>query len=297
METLANCPLCGSSHLSPFMVCKDYTVSNEDFNLVQCHDCQFVFTNPRPTLEEIGKYYQSQAYISHSDTQKGLLSWLYHQVRRRALRQKLALLEARAMHLPKTLLDYGCGTGYFLQTCKEAGWKIDGIEPDEKARTSAQERINTVLQSSIHAGHFAESTYSIITLWHVLEHIHDLKSTLRSLRAMLAPQGKILIAVPNLQANEALHYKENWAAFDVPRHLYHFTPNTMRFLLKQVGLQVQETLPMRYDAYYASLLSEKYQTGKVRYWQGFWQGYRSNQKANRNLETHSSLIYVASPSL
>ncbi len=294
METLEHCPLCGSRHLLPFMVCKDYTVSGEHFNLVQCEDCQFVFTNPRPTKAEIGAYYEAQAYISHSDTQQGLLSWLYHRVRRKALRQKLRLLEARVAHLPKTLLDYGCGTGYFLQTCLQAGWQVDGIEPDSGAIAMAKERTHPDLQITLDTPYFADRQYSIITLWHVLEHIHALKETLRALREKLHPQGKLLIAVPNLQANEALHYKEHWAALDVPRHLYHFTPNTMRFLLKQAGLQVREILPMRYDAYYASLLSEKYQTGKVRYWQGFWQGYRSNHKANTHPETHSSLIYVAS---
>lgn len=295
METLVHCPLCGSSHLLPYKVCKDHTVSGEEFALVQCEDCRFVFTNPRPTEAEIGKYYQSQAYISHSDTQQGLLSWLYHQVRRRALRQKLGLLEQRIEHLPKTLLDYGCGTGYFLQTCLQAGWSVDGIEPDEGARASAQEKVHTNLQASLQASYFEKQQYSIITLWHVLEHIHTLKDTLRELRQHLHPQGKMLIAVPNLQANEALHYDKFWAAYDVPRHLYHFTPKTMQFLLKQIGLQVREILQMPYDAYYVSLLSEKYQTGKTRYWQGFWQGLASNRKAKQNPETCSSLIYVASP--
>jgi 2-polyprenyl-3-methyl-5-hydroxy-6-metoxy-1,4-benzoquinol methylase len=295
MEILSHCPLCGSSHLIPYKVCKDYTVSGETFNIVQCEDCQFVFTNPRPTEAEIGKYYQAQAYISHSDTQKGLLSWLYHQVRRRALRQKLQLIEKRTQDLPKTLLDYGCGTGYFLETCLQAGWKVDGIEPDEGARALAKERVHTDLQPSLAQEYFKPLQYSVITLWHVLEHIHTLKETLRNLREHLHPQGKMVIAVPNLQASEALHYGEYWAAFDVPRHLYHFTPKTMQFLLRQVGLQIREVLPMPFDAYYVSLLSEKYQTGKIRYWQGFWQGYHSNQKARKNVENCSSLIYVASP--
>lgn len=294
MEKLAYCPLCGSSHLIPYLTCKDFTVSGENFELVKCEDCHFVFTNPRPSQEEIGRYYASQAYISHSDTQKGVLSWLYHQVRRRALRQKLQLLKKNVPDLPATVLDYGCGTGYFLDTCRQAGWQIDGIEPDENTRNVAKVRTNADLQATIFAPYFQNRTYSAITLWHVLEHIHDLKATLRELRQHLHPQGKFIIAVPNLQANEALYYGANWAAYDVPRHLYHFTPSTMRFALKQVGLQVREVLPMPYDAYYASLLSEKYQTGKVRYWQGFWQGYHSNRKAQKNVETCSSLIYVAS---
>ncbi len=293
METLAYCPLCGSQHLVPYLTCQDFTVSGELFQLVKCHDCQFVFTNPRPTVEEIGRYYASQAYISHSDTQKGVLSWLYHQVRWRALRQKLRLLTAQTNHLPATMLDYGCGTGYFLETCKQAGWGIDGIEPDEGARIQAEKRTQTALQASVFSDYFAGRQYSAITLWHVLEHIHTLKDTLKALRGLLHPQGKFIIAVPNLQANEAIHYGKDWAGYDVPRHLYHFTPQTMRFALKQVGLQVREILPMPYDAYYVSLLSEKYRTGKIRYWQGFWQGFKSNRQATQATEKCSSLIYIA----
>jgi SAM-dependent methyltransferase len=188
-------------------------------------------------------------------------------------------------------LDYGCGTGYFLQTCQKAGWQIQGIEPDEGARNLAEKLTQTTMQADAFASFFDTQKYSVITLWHVLEHIHRLDDTIIRLKSLLHESGKLVIAVPNHDSREAKYYDAYWAAYDVPRHLYHFTPKTLPVLMQRLGFRLVERLPMYYDAYYISLLSERYKYGKTNFWKAFWYGRNSNQSAQKTGD-YSSVIYV-----
>ena len=287
LVTRETCPVCASKKYNPFLTCKDYTVSNQYFNIVSCESCGFKFTNPVPDESNIGKYYKSENYVSHSDTKKGLINKLYHTVRDITLKQKLALINNPS---PKgKILDIGCGTGYFINTCKNDGWNITATEPDEDARKQACGLIGQDVESDLFNIKDINS-FNIITMWHVLEHIHQLNESIAHLYTLLKPNGTIVIAVPNCESRDAKTYKEYWAAYDVPRHLYHFTQSTMDKLLVNHGFEKIKTVPMKFDAFYISMVSEKYKKGKSNLLLSFLNGIKSNFSAKDN--NYSSIIYI-----
>jgi 2-polyprenyl-3-methyl-5-hydroxy-6-metoxy-1,4-benzoquinol methylase len=288
-ELVRNCPVCRHTEFKPFLQCQDYTVSQEVFELSQCANCAFVFTNPRPTEDTIARYYQSDAYISHSNTRQGLIARLYHGVRKVAIRNKIKLINGQVPQKGK-ILDIGCGTGAFLKACQQNGWNVAGVEPDPKARKQAEEALGQSFSDSIWKLNSGES-YQLITLWHVLEHVHRLEETWRWISAHVAAGGKILIAVPNHLSYDAQQFGQHWAAYDVPRHLYHFTQHTLSQLAKKHGFKLCATKPMPFDAYYVSMLSTQYRYGRVRYSEALQVGLRSNWNASRNGQ-YSSLIYI-----
>lgn len=290
MFNYTNCPICKKGEFTEYLKCKDYTVSNETFSIVECKSCGFKFTNPIPEINNLGDYYKSEDYISHSNTKKGLISRLYHTVRSYTLKKKEELVSA---HVSRgTILDYGCGTGMFLNTCKEAGWKTLGMEPDSGARLLASEiGVNVLPDKKELSKNLQNGELNAITLWHVLEHVTDLDETLKFFWEKLNTQGVLIIAVPNHKSNDAKHYKEHWAAYDVPRHLYHFELATIERLLSNFGFKLQETKPMKFDSFYVSMLSEKYKTGSIKYLSAFIQGFVSNLIA-KSPSDYSSVIYV-----
>ena len=291
LESLESCPSCGHQSFLKYMDCEDFTVSHESFQIVQCTNCTLLFTNPRPIRQHLDKYYQSEQYISHTNNAKNLIGSIYKSVRSIALKSKLKLINSLT---PKgNLLDYGCGTGHFLSIAHQNNWKVVGIEPSEQARYNAHESIRPHILKSLEDID-KNTTFNIISLWHVLEHISDLKPTLISLANKLEKSGKLVIAVPNPESYDAEHYREYWAAFDVPRHLYHFTQKSLALLLESVNLQIDSIRPMKFDSFYVSLLSEKYKTGKTNYLKSFINGYKSNSYANNNNNNFSSLIYLVS---
>jgi len=290
-ERLEHCPVCQKEDFKNFMVVKDNAVSKESFVIVQCENCSFKFTNPRPDEASIGRYYASENYISHSNTNQGLTNKAYRVVRSITLRQKVDLIN-KFVPQKGNMLDYGCGTGHFLEACQKNGWQIAGFEPNEIARQQAATLTGTIIEA-IDITKFAPESFEMITLWHVLEHIHQLNETVKNILSLLKPQGYILIAVPNADSLDAQKYKENWAAYDVPRHLYHFTQSTMKRFLKKHKLNLVQTLPMKFDAYYVSLLSEKYKSGSPNYFNSIMSGYQSNTHAGKTTNDYSSLIYVA----
>jgi len=283
---IMNCPVCKGTDFAPFLTCKDYTVSQESFNIVSCKSCNFKFTNPRPSDSEIGRYYKSEDYVSHSDTKNGLIHRLYHMVRTRTLKQKLSLISSYVSR--GTILDYGCGTGMFLKTCADAGWKSFGFEPDCGAKKLAEEKGLSVATSK---EDLSGNKYDIISLWHVLEHVTDLEQTLNFFSKCLTESGRLIIAVPNYTSADAKCYKEFWAGYDVPRHIYHFEIKTLQKLLGNHGFCLEETKPMKFDSYYVSMLSEKYKTGSINYIGAFISGLKSNLAA-KNASQYSSVIYI-----
>ncbi len=294
MVHVTECPLCQIKVLENFLSTADHTVSHETFQLIKCTGCGFVMTSPRPDDEHLGNYYLSEAYISHSNNSKSLLDLVYRLSRRFTLSWKYNLV--RAYSEPETskinLLDFGCGTGDFLKECKRKGLQISGVEPSEIARTQAVANTGATIASHIEA---INNKFTSITLWHVLEHVSALNETLHQLKAALAENGTMFIAVPNLHSLEAKNYHANWAAYDVPRHLWHFTKNTMELLLARHKLKLTTILPMKLDAYYVSLLSEKYKRGNTNVSgivKAIAQGWQSNRHA-RTTNEFSSLIYIA----
>ncbi len=289
-ERLEHCPVCGKEELKNFLVVTDNSVSKESFVIVECENCTFKFTNPRPDLESIGNYYESEDYISHSNTRSGIINKAYHVVRSITIKQKVELIN-RYAPAKGTILDYGCGTGIFLSACKKDGWEIRGVEPSSKARQTASQETGEVVASDL--SELEGEKFEIITLWHVLEHIHSLNETMSKLVDMLQEDGTLIIAVPNADSHDAQQYKENWAAYDVPRHLYHFTQPTMKRFLKKHKMILEEVLPMKFDAYYVSMLSEKHKVGKTKMLSSVMNGYKSNSYAEKNGNDYSSLIFVA----
>lgn len=288
MEKLTACPVCKNNGFSDFLTCKDYTASKESFNLVTCNACKFVFTNPRPKQDEIGRYYQVENYISHTGTQTGLVNKLYHFARKFTLKQKLKLVNS--LSKKGSLLDIGCGTGNFLQVVKNDDWKVTGVEPDLAARKLAIETCGENIHEEAFLNQENINKYDIITMWHVLEHVHELDKRLQQLKKLLQPGGRLIVAVPNCASKDAAHYKAFWGAYDVPRHLYHFTPKDIKKLFESNLFEVEKILPMKLDAFYVSILSEKYKGGNML--SGIWQGLRSNLHAANNFGTYSSQMYI-----
>jgi 2-polyprenyl-3-methyl-5-hydroxy-6-metoxy-1,4-benzoquinol methylase len=294
MVTYIQCPVCKNTKLQNTLVAKDFTVSNENFTIVKCITCTHMFTQNVASQNEIGKYYASENYISHSDTQKGFVNKLYHTIRKKTLVAKQNLLQKETGLQTGNVLDIGCGTGAFLNTMQTAGWNIQGLEPDYTARLKAKELYNIEAESSEKIFEKEAYAYDAITMWHVLEHVHELQEYIAQQKKMIRTKGKIFIAVPNYTSYDAKYYKEYWAAYDVPRHLYHFSPKSMATLLAPHGLKIDSIKPMWYDSFYVSMLSEKYKNGKGNMVKALFIGLISNLNAFFNKEKCSSVIYIIS---
>jgi SAM-dependent methyltransferase len=294
MTTIDRCPVCSGTHLKDLYSCKDYTVSHETFQIKICGSCALGITTPRPDSEKLDQYYLSDEYISHSGNSSGIVGSLYRTARKITLGWKQKLVESMISNKNRSILDFGCGTGEFLLTMKKRGWIIAGVEPSNLAREKADSLLGiTTLPSLKDSG---ENKFSAITLWHVLEHVPDLNETLATFHKQIDKHGALFVAVPNYQSPDAEHYKQYWAGFDVPRHLWHFSKKSMTQLLNSNGFELIAIKPMILDSFYISLLSEKYQgkPGYRQYLNGFLNGLKSNSKA-RKKTNFSSLIYIARP--
>jgi SAM-dependent methyltransferase len=287
------CPACGSDELKSVLSAVDHTVSHEQFAIWQCQRCGLRFTQDVPDAGAIGPYYHSEEYISHSNTTKGLVNRLYHLVRRQTLADKRSLIQSATRRKQGKLLDIGAGTGAFAGYMQQRGWVVTGLEPEAAARERAQADHGVRLLGMDELDVLPEESYDAITLWHVLEHVHDLHPYLERLRSLISKGGRIFIAVPNYTSYDAAVYGGAWAAYDVPRHLYHFSPDSMEALLGRHGLQLHYSQPMWYDSFYISLMSEKYRNGKGNAPAAVYTGLVSNVKAFVDKSRCSSLIYVA----
>lgn len=286
------CPVCGSTATGEKLVAKDYTVSQQSFEIWECADCGLRFTQGIPDPASVGNFYQSGAYISHTDTREGLINKLYHIVRKLTLQRKLRLVEKATGIRKGNLLDIGAGTGAFVHTAALHGWKVTGLEPDAATRQRAADAYNLNLQNTDTLLQLPAETFDAITLWHVLEHVHELHPTIEQIKNLLKKNGRAFIAVPNYTSYDAGAYQQYWAAYDVPRHLYHFSPNAIEKLLQLHGLQLLQVLPMWYDSFYISMLSEQYKNGKNNLIKAVWTGLCSNLTALFNRSRCSSVIYV-----
>jgi len=286
-----DCPVCGSAKLSLIFQAKDHTVSGKRFQISECGNCTLRFTQDAPGEADMSNYYQSNDYISHSNTSQGLVNRLYKAVRRITNRQKRKSVEKNTGLRKGMILDVGSGTGFFLSEMKRNGWQVTGIEPSMQARTVAKKENNVDLED-IGCFHSLQGPYNAITLWHVLEHIHDLNGYLHKFYELLTKDGKLFIAVPNYTCYDSQVYKESWAAYDVPRHLYHFSPKSLLLLMETHGFVVEKIYPMWFDSFYVSFLSSKYKTGKTQWISAIVTASISNFKALLKTDRCSSLIYV-----
>ena len=290
MIILKKCPICSGTKLAKKLSCKDFTSSMEKFTIVSCETCDFTFTNPRPDEKSLQKYYKSESYISHTNSKVGLFNFVYQKIRGYTIKRKVGLL--KKLKCKGKHLDVGCGTGEFLHACEVSGLTCLGIEPSSLARRQAVKNYNLSVSSDTNLGNIAKSSFDSITMWHVLEHLPDVVSTVSNLHKILKKRGKLIIGVPNHNCLDAKIYKEYWAAWDVPIHLWHFSQHTIEALFKKNNFKLIQKKPMIFDSFYVSLLSEEFKTGKKNYLKGLVVGFLSNIYATFSKKGHSSIIYV-----
>lgn len=286
------CPICNHSEFRDFMVCKDYYASKEEFQLIECCQCGFVATQDFPSEEEIGKYYQVPEYVSHSDTQKGLINKLYHLARSIALKSKAKIIRKYSGKTEGLLLDIGCGTGYFLDQMRKEAWAVTGVEKDEGARKFAKEKFDLNTQPHDYLFQLMKNSKDVITMWHVLEHIELLNPMMDHLHRILKDDGILIIALPNRLSLDAQNYKEYWAAYDVPRHLWHFSPDNFELLANKHNFSLVEKKPMYFDAFYISMLSEKYKGSFAASLRGLMKGLSFFLRSRSDVDLCSSITYI-----
>lgn len=287
MKQLTHSPI-SETFLKPYLECKDYTVSNEMFTVLIDEESDLLVTTPRPEDDNLSAYYESKDYISHSDSSNSLFDKIYQIVRNYTLRKKIKLVSSFELS-EKLILDIGAGTGDFLVQCKKSGWKVEGVEPSKNARDLAENKLGTKLKTQI--SELGTEKYDVITMWHVLEHVPNLIDYVSQLNGLLKPKGTLVVAVPNHKSFDAANYGKFWAAYDVPRHLWHFSQKAIQMLFARESMKVIKCLPMKFDSFYVSLLSEKYKMGSMNPFKSFYVGLMSNLKARRTGE-YSSLIYI-----
>jgi len=290
MEEIKNCPVCANSDFSIFLSGKDHFLSEENFSILKCNHCDFRFTNPRPDETEMHRFYDSPDYIAHDAGKRTLLQIIYKTVRVFSLKRKYSIVNKYCNG--KVLLDIGCGTGEFLYYCRKMNFITVGIEPNDKARNFAVTDLGLTILDESHLDEFFPGTFDVITMWHVLEHVHKLSERLQQIQELLKPDGTLVIALPDSDSWDAKNYKEFWAAYDLPRHLYHFTPDSFKNIMRKNGFGLVQIIPLKFDAFYISLLSEKYLTGKLKYISALINGIRSNIYGRKNKNNYSSLIYI-----
>ena len=292
LETLQECPKCASSSRHLWNTLTDHSISGEPFAVIDCTTCGFRFTNPRPDQRTVGSYYQSDNYYSHSSTSKTIVSRLYKLARRWGVRNKHKII--RSVQPKGRVLDVGCGTGEFLAYLMSRGYLVDGVEPNQTAREQAiaNHGIQVVANTDQIPGY---EQFQVITLWHVLEHVPDLRATLKKIFTQLASDGTLLIAVPDRGSWDAKHYGTFWAAWDVPRHFYHFRQTDIQALLREHGFLLVATKRMWMDAFYIAILSEGYSGASrpVALIKGLMVGAWSNLASMLSGGPTSSSLYVA----
>ncbi|MGZ9677240.1 class I SAM-dependent methyltransferase [Flavobacterium sp. GNP001] len=275
------------SNQQPFLTVKDHSVSQEIFNLYYDSNLDMLVTQPQPSLDQLGKYYESDDYISHTDSKRSLFEKAYHVVKGIALKNKLNLINFEQKS-KGAILDIGAGTGDFLAVAKQSGWTTTGIEPSAKAKSIAISKGISFVENTTD---LANHSFDVITMWHVLEHVPDLDFQIKELKRLLKPTGTLIVAVPNFKSFDAKHYGKFWAAYDVPIHFWHFSKKAIELLFANENMKLKKVLPMKFDSFYVSLLSEKYKNGKMNFIKAFFVGLQSNLKAASSKE-YSSHIYV-----
>ena len=275
------------SNKKHFLTVKDYSVSKETFELYHDETLDMLITFPQPSSENLAKYYESEDYISHTDNKRSLFEKMYHLIKNIALKNKLTLINSLQPTKGK-ILDIGAGTGDFLSVAKNEGWQTLGVEPSEKAKAIAINKGVTFVEQTTE---LANNSFDVISMWHVLEHVPDLDKQIKELKRLLKPNGTLIVAVPNFKSFDAKHYGKFWAAYDVPIHFWHFSKIAIQLLFEKEEMKLMQVLPMKFDSFYVSLLSEKYKSGKMNFIKAFFIGLQSNWCAKKNFE-YSSHIYI-----
>ncbi len=282
------CPFCKSENTMSYLELKDYFLSQEDFEIVKCNNCKLLFTSPRPDKSVIGNYYKSEDYLSHNEHKKGVVACIYNQVKKINVKTKFKIA-TQGFSKPH-LLDFGCGIGDFLHHAQQNGCDITGCDMSEEARKLASQKLKKTIATPEEIFALPYPAFDVITMWHVLEHIDDLRFLTEQLYRLSKDNGRLVIAVPNYMSYDAQYYKDKWAAYDVPRHLNHFHNESLQNIFAG-SFELEKIHPMKWDAFYISMMSEKYIGKGNAFFKGVLTGWKSNRKAKKN-EEYSSLIYI-----
>ncbi len=289
MKRPLKCPVCQGQQLSKKLDVKDLFFTREDFSIWECRDCSVLFTWPQPSSAEIGRYYETPAYLSHNTEKNGLLGKFYAFLRSINIRKKFKIVEK---YVPQgRLLDIGCGSGELLKYFAGQGWEVMGIEPSKAAREFAKKKYGLKIEAEQEIKNLPNLSFDVVSMWHVLEHVADVNERMEQVHRLLKKDGVAVIALPNPLSWDAEYYKKYWAAYDVPRHLYHFSQKAFACLAQKHHFQIIQILPLKMDAFYVSLLSEGYKKGNFVLAKAFFSGLKSNRKAKQSGD-YSSLIYV-----
>ena len=289
MKSINVCPVCGSFEIKLFMKTKDYFLTKEDFSLLKCDQCGYLSTDPVPTENVLPKYYNSNQYLSHTAAKKGVLNRIYEVLRTINIKRKYTLIKS---YKPiGSILDIGCGTGELLNYFSSHHWSTKGIEPNREAREFAQNSYHLDVDVEPQLSNFSPESYDVISMWHVLEHVPDINQRIIQIIKLLKRDGIIIVALPNNNSFDSLKYGTFWAGLDVPRHLHHFNPSSFSVFAKKHKLKIIDIIPMKMDAYYVSLLSEKYQNNSYPVFRAFLSGFISNLKGAKS-NNYSSMIFV-----
>ncbi len=283
------CPWCGSDKAQINLWLKDEFLTKEDFHICECLNCGLLYTMPRPNRDKIGEYYKSEEYYSHQENKKGFIPKIYEKVKRNNLKHKYSLA-TNGLSVGK-ILDIGCGVGDFLHTAETHGWQCVGVEPSKDAKSIARQRTKAEIIESEQLESLPAASFDVITMWHVLEHVDNLRWQVEQLQRLIKPNGRIIIALPNYKSYDGQYYKELWAAYDVPRHLNHFNKIVIAKIFNTKGLKLIKTDKLKWDAYYISFMSEQYKLHKLPLIRGAYRGWISNCKARRSGEW-SSMVYI-----
>lgn len=286
----SKCPICESSQIETIRTIKDHSHTLEDFPIVRCNECDFHFTQDIPDPKSIAPYYKSDNYVSHSDTQKGLFFKAYHYVRSYMLNKKKNLVQNVTSKKKGNLLDIGTGTGYFPNKMINSGWSAEGIEQDPETRKYAADKFNFKVHNTPELYNLSPNSFDAVTMWHVIEHVHDLNDCVKKIHTILKEDGKLIVAVPNHKSFDANYYASFWAAWDIPIHLWHFHPESMKKLMEKHQFKIEKIIPMPLDAAYVSMLSEQYKSGSKL--PGLIKGLWFALKGKLSPEKCSSVIYV-----
>lgn len=288
-QKITQCPVCSSNKIIRTISTQDYFLTNETFDILTCSECSFAMTYPIPEPSDLPKYYQSENYLSHTAAKKGAINSLYQILRNINLKRKYKLVSKYKSN--GQILDIGCGTGELLNYFSNKNWQVQGIEPNLEARNFAIKQYKLEIFPEEKLPNLTAKKFDIITMWHVLEHVPDFNLRLSQIKKLLKPNGTIFIAVPNINSPDAKYYGQYWAALDVPRHLHHFSSKSIKEVAKRNELNLVEMVPMKMDAYYVSLLSEKYLQNKLIFFRAIYQGLKSNFLASKT-NNYSSMIFV-----
>lgn len=292
VHQINQCPLCGEIRFEKVMTCTDHYATGETFDVCKCMNCGFEFTQGVPNEAHIGRYYESPDYISHTDTRRGMANRIYHAVRRYMLHHKAHLIRQSSGLNHGRLLDIGTGTGYFGHYMQSKGWKVCAIEKSPQARDFSLQHFGLKSEAPEYLEAIGVGSFDVITLWHVMEHLHDLNHIWKRLYELLDTQGILVVAVPNALSYDARRYGPQWAAYDTPRHIWHFTPSSMQQFGAKHGFILSARHPMPFDAFYISVLSEKYCKNKFPFLKGMYAGTKAWIASLARKEKSSSMIYI-----